>query len=153
MGGAVNVGGNVMENPVAEWNYYVDPVSVEHVFNSGLPITLVPLDATNQVPVKLEAISHLADGPDTPGAKLSRRMLEAQRSEIANNTLHFWDTLTAVISADAATAKTKEMKIQVDTNTGQTRQAEGGVPMQVATEVDAPRFYQIFFQTLGGQFK
>ena len=56
MGGAVQVPGNVgsssrIENEVAEWNIYVDPHAAALVFNSGAPITLVPLDATNHVPV------------------------------------------------------------------------------------------------------
>ena len=55
MGGAVNVPGNLTDfstnpaNVTAEWNIYVDPVAADEVFRSGLPIVLVPLDATNQV--------------------------------------------------------------------------------------------------------
>lgn len=55
MGGAVNVPGNIhkdypqIENEVAEWNIWVDPLAASDVFASGLEIHLVPLDATNQV--------------------------------------------------------------------------------------------------------
>jgi pyrimidine-specific ribonucleoside hydrolase len=59
MGGAVNVPGNVgitsdIQNKVAEWNIYVDPHAAAVVFASGVPITLVPLDATNDVPVTMD---------------------------------------------------------------------------------------------------
>jgi purine nucleosidase len=47
MGGAVRTKGNV--TPYAEFNIYVDPPAAKIVFESGLPITLVPLDVTHQV--------------------------------------------------------------------------------------------------------
>ena len=59
MAGAVDVPGNVRvhgftegnPNDKAEWNLYIDPVAAEIVFSAGLPIRLVPLDATNKVPL------------------------------------------------------------------------------------------------------
>jgi pyrimidine-specific ribonucleoside hydrolase len=57
MGGAVEVEGNVgksgvgIQNEHAEWNIYIDPVAANVVFDSGVPVTLVPLDATKDVPV------------------------------------------------------------------------------------------------------
>jgi len=55
MGGAIDVPGNVglesdIPNYVAEWNIWVDPHAADIVFQSGLPIDMVALDATNQVP-------------------------------------------------------------------------------------------------------
>ncbi|HET7876231.1 MAG TPA: nucleoside hydrolase [Methylomirabilota bacterium] len=47
MGGAVAVPGNV--TPAAEFNLYVDPEAAAAVFEAGLPLELVPLDATRQV--------------------------------------------------------------------------------------------------------
>lgn len=47
MGGAINVPGNITIS--AEFNICVDPHAANIVFNSGLPITLVPLDITHQV--------------------------------------------------------------------------------------------------------
>ena len=46
MGGAVRTRGNI--TPEAEFNIYVDPQAAARVFSSGLPIRLVPLDATRQ---------------------------------------------------------------------------------------------------------
>ena len=59
MAGAVDVPGNVRvqgftegnPNDKAEWNLYIDPVAAKIVFSAGLPIRLVPLDATNKVPL------------------------------------------------------------------------------------------------------
>ncbi len=46
MGGGWSEGGNI--TPVAEFNIYVDPQAARVVFESGAPITLVPLDCTHQ---------------------------------------------------------------------------------------------------------
>jgi purine nucleosidase/pyrimidine-specific ribonucleoside hydrolase len=55
MGGSVYEPGNIksdwpaIDNSLAEWNIWVDPVAAAEVFSSGLPLHLVPLDATGQV--------------------------------------------------------------------------------------------------------
>jgi len=46
MGGAIKESGNV--TPLAEFNIYVDPHAAHIVFHSGIPITLIPLDATHK---------------------------------------------------------------------------------------------------------
>ena len=46
MGGAIRVPGNV--GPTTEFNFAVDPEAAAVVFRAGLPITLVPLDVTEQ---------------------------------------------------------------------------------------------------------
>jgi inosine-uridine nucleoside N-ribohydrolase len=64
MGGALNVKGNLktsiytkeLSNNYAEWNIWVDPLAAKIVFNSSIPITLVPLDATNQAKFTLDYV-------------------------------------------------------------------------------------------------
>jgi purine nucleosidase len=46
MGGGYSEGGNT--TPAAEFNIYVDPHAARLVFDSGIPITLIPLDCTHQ---------------------------------------------------------------------------------------------------------
>ncbi len=55
MGGAVRTKGNI--TPYAEFNIFVDPWAAQTVFRSGLPILLVPLDATRQVRLTPENIA------------------------------------------------------------------------------------------------
>ncbi len=47
MGGALREKGNI--TPYAEFNFYIDPTAAQIVLDSGIPIILVPLDATHQV--------------------------------------------------------------------------------------------------------
>ena len=47
MGGAVRTRGNITLS--AEFNFFVDPLAAKIVLESGLPITLLPLDVTHQV--------------------------------------------------------------------------------------------------------
>ena len=44
MGGSIRAGGN--STPLAEFNIHADPHAAHVAFHSGIPITLIPLDAT-----------------------------------------------------------------------------------------------------------
>lgn len=52
-GGAIHVPGILAEdvpghpNRVAEWNFYLDPEAADIVFQSGIPLTLIPMDTTH----------------------------------------------------------------------------------------------------------
>lgn len=68
MGGAVNVAGNLdpttlptsSANPYAEWNVFWDPPAAAWVLeNTSFPITLFPLDITDQVPIAPEFMQQL----------------------------------------------------------------------------------------------
>lgn len=88
MGGPVKVRGNVgasgvgIDNNAAQWNIYVDPVAANLVLQSGAPITLVPLDATNRVPVTAEFYKRLANNHITPEATIAFDVLTQQKGFI-----------------------------------------------------------------------
>ena len=58
MGGATHGEGNV--TPAAEFNIHADPHAASLVFDSGLPITMVPLDVTLQVRSTPERVASIA---------------------------------------------------------------------------------------------
>ncbi len=59
MGGAINCPGN--KNRVAEFNIFVDPEAADIVFNSGAPITLIPLDVCNVTPLFMEDFNRITN--------------------------------------------------------------------------------------------
>ena len=59
MGGGYFEGGNV--TPSAEFNIYVDPHAADIVFRSGVPITMLPLDATHQALTTAKRIQAFRD--------------------------------------------------------------------------------------------
>jgi len=57
MGGSIKAGGNI--TPAAEFNIHADPHAAHMVFHSGIPITLIPLDATYKCLLTSEDIERL----------------------------------------------------------------------------------------------
>jgi purine nucleosidase len=73
MGGASRALGNV--TPAAEYNIHADPHAAEIVFGSGMPITMIPLDATHQVrstPERIESIASIGSPAALAVAELLR---------------------------------------------------------------------------------
>ena len=103
MGGALHVPGNLGEmlpkspNLHAEWNYYCDPYACSRVFRSGVPLTIIPLDATNQVPLTSAFIRRVQDAPRTPVVDFLAGLLgRISRLLGPSRTFYMWDPLTAV---------------------------------------------------------
>ena len=130
MGGAIHVKGNIhitdptIDNSVAEWNMYADPKAAQMVFSSGIPITLVPLDATNQVPMT-KAFYDTLSQQSQPDLKLIYLIVKDIANDVGEDTFlnHFylWDPLAAIILNDPTQAVTKSLSISIDINTAQTK--------------------------------
>ena len=102
MGGAVRVPGNV-EQPghdgSAEWNLYNEPQAGAEVIQSGIPITLIPLDATNKVPLTRKFIDRLGRQPSI-AAQLASQSWQLVAGQEGAEQYYFWDTLTAAAMWD-----------------------------------------------------
>ncbi len=61
-------------NDLAEWNVFVDPVAAKMVFDSPIPLTLIPLDAANYVLLSTATVESLK--PKDALGRLARRILE-----------------------------------------------------------------------------
>jgi purine nucleosidase len=57
MGGASHALGNT--TPAAEFNIHADPLAAAVVFGSAVPITMIPLDVTHQVPATTQRIERI----------------------------------------------------------------------------------------------
>lgn len=151
MGGAVHVPGNIEEltpeanNKVSEWNFYADPQAAQKVFAAHIPITLVSLDACNQVPMTRKFYEALA-GEDQPELKLThglmKMMVDKFGIEKFTNIVYFWDGLAAMVMLDPSLAETTKMQLVVDTTNGQVRVARDGdrhiASVDVVTKVINP---------------
>jgi purine nucleosidase len=78
MGGASRALGNT--TPAAEFNIHADPHAAQIVFDSGLPITMIPLDATHQVRSTPERIARLR-ALGTPVGDAAAELLTPSGSE------------------------------------------------------------------------
>ena len=112
MGGAVGVPGNItlpptIKNPHAEWNFYVDPRAANVVFRSGLPITLVPLDATNDVPLNAAVAARLGR---SPSAAFVRRLIGVYPPSFE---FYFWDQLAAAVLVEPAIGRYANRRLAV----------------------------------------
>ncbi|KAG2429404.1 hypothetical protein HYH02_014060 [Chlamydomonas schloesseri] len=102
MGGAMWVGGNVVEpghDGSAEWNAYWDPPAVGEVWGwPSVPLVVVPLDATNAVPVTPELIYRLGRQARYRYSALAGTVWSRVVTWVydrPNEPYYAWDTLTA----------------------------------------------------------
>lgn len=156
MGGAVDVPGNTPRNPQAEYNLWVDPVAAAEVLASGMPITLVPLDATRQVPLEALHLQVLQGHQATQVGAAVVTMLEANAGFLASGESFFWDQLAASLLVDESLAGFETMRLAVVTEggrseVGQTVRSDDGVEVRVAVTVEVERFEREFLSALAGE--
>jgi pyrimidine-specific ribonucleoside hydrolase len=160
MGGAMEVAGNVgssssIENEVAEWNIYVDPRAAAEVFGSGVPITLVPLDATNYAPLTMEFYRRLERDRTTSVAEFVYRVLAAQEENVRSGWYYFWDPLAAAIATEEGLGTFQEISLIVieeeGAESGRTLESERGSIIRVAMTADRERFEALFLDAMNGR--
>ena len=143
MAGAVDVPGNV--TPDAEFNAYVDPDAAREVFDAGLRVDLVPLDATRQTTMNRDQLhAALAHRPGPLAARIAACTEETFRLW---GYMHLHDPLAVGLAVDASLAQWQPARIAVG-DSGQTRRAAGAPNCRVAKVVDAERFLALFFDRL-----
>ena len=161
MGGAVTVPGNLqvpgvdIDNSVAEWNIYVDPHAAAVVFESGAPITLVPLDATHHARVTVAFYRRLGADHTTPEADFVYQVLTGMQDFINSGEYFFWDPLAAAVAIDESLVTIQPETLRVveeeGPESGRTLAAGDGSTMRVCTAADGPRFEEVFLDTLNGR--
>lgn len=149
MGGAIGAAGNAPNG--AEWNYYVDPTAVAVVLRSGLPVTLVPLDATDHMPANKGLYSRMR-GRDQAPPLFAVRQLWTAATPWTNGSF-LWDELTAMLAVDPTLAPVGSLRITVRTDgaeAGRTVAAADGEHVLVAGRPDRRRAEDAFVATLAG---
>lgn len=154
MGGAIDVGGNIIsfENFSAEFNIWIDPIAAQRVLDSGVAVTMIPLDATNDVPLTPGFVAGLEAGPQTvAGEKLLANLVISP--EVTG--LYHWDDLAAATLVDEGLVSFETVDVAIDTDfdsptIGQTKRTPNGTPVRVAVAAERDPFERLLFETITG---
>jgi purine nucleosidase len=158
MGGAVGVRGNLDDggffktpNTTAEWNLFHDTLAAEIVFKSGVNMRVIPLDATNKVPIDAAFLQALSRA-HTPLADVVAQILETERPLIEQKLFFAWDPLAAVALVDPSVVTTKKIAIEVlrqPPQQGRTKEVSGRRPnVAVALDANPAEFERVFLGAL-----
>lgn len=161
MGGAVDVAGNVAgspgvesDNTSAEWNVYVDPAALTAVLAAGVPVRLVSLDGTNQVPVRPEFADEVIALRQTSPAIGVLAELFVENPYMTGGEYFLWDPLAALFAAGFEPGSFSDARIEVDLSDGPTGGAtvrvDGEPNASYLTRVDAEEAEAILLGTLAG---
>jgi len=154
MGGAVRAPGNLGDggvfqtaNKTAEWNIFVDPWAARTVFRSGVHIRLIPLDATNKVPIGPEFLREFGQRARSPLGRVVAQVLNADHEMIEGGYFYAWDPLAAVALLYPRVVKTSPLRIDIRQDgaaAGRTAVAAGAPNTEVAMDADAAEFRRLF---------
>jgi pyrimidine-specific ribonucleoside hydrolase len=156
MGGAVRVPGNLGDggtfktsNTTAEWNIFVDPLAAKRVFDSGARIHLIPLDATNHVPIDAGFLRELQRKARTPLGEFVVAIMERDRADQTGNVL----CQDAVAGVAGWIRRRCSVPMAIEVKQDPRRGAHHGVTAapanaQVALGANATVFRQIFISAL-----
>ena len=145
MGGAVDVPGNV--TPDAEFNMHVDPDAARRVVDAGLPLDLVPLDATRQALLERDALDAALAATPAPFAERVRRFTAHSFGADGGRGMVLHDPLAVGVAVDPSLTTWEAVRVDIGGD-GQTRRVAGAPNVRVARRVDAPRFMQSFLRAL-----
>lgn len=155
MAGAFHCDGNVLQHlhdTSAEWNVFWAPEHAQRLFQKKLPLRLVPLDATNQVPVHYDFLKQLAQ-IERPTAQLAGQLWATTTNTIAgaHYTYFMWDVLAASWLACPEAFESNMLNATVIVSgeqEGRTMPDTTGWPVEIATAIDTSTFYQFLLDTI-----
>ncbi|RPJ04405.1 MAG: nucleoside hydrolase, partial [Deltaproteobacteria bacterium] len=146
--------GNI--TPHAEFNIYSDPLAARIVFESGIPVTLVPLDATHQVFLTSSIIEERVMPLGAPFSDFVAAALGydsvAHRFGRGSEVAYLHDPLAVGAVIDPSLVKKERLPIHVETGEGnrfgQTLESQEGNPLEVCLEADSKGFLELFLSRL-----
>ncbi|XP_068327705.1 nucleoside hydrolase 3-like [Pyrus communis] len=97
-----NVFTDYTSNPYAEFNFLGDPFAAYQVIHSGIPVTLVPLDATNTIPISQNFFDAFEKSQNTYEAQYIFQSLKMARDTWFDDQFYtsyfLWDSFTAGVA-------------------------------------------------------
>ena len=160
MGGAIRVPGNT--GPVAEFNYFVDPDAAHIVLNSGLPVTVIPLDVTHQVAVMRKEMEYRAKRRASRAAiailKFTESYMKYHFDTQGFDGGYLHDPMAVGVAIDPSLVETREVHIDVESKGAFTRGMTvsdlrehhdlSRTTVDVAVAIDRERFLKLFHDRL-----
>jgi purine nucleosidase len=152
MGGAVRVPGNA--GPVSEFNFFADPEAAAEVLAARLPLTLLPLDVTEQVVLQRAAVTRARGKLADFVRQLTATTLAFHAAEEGIDGMFLHDPLALAAALDPALIQTEQMALAVETRGDLTagmvvadlrRRWRGAPNASVGVSVAADRFLRDFF--------
>ena len=133
--GNVFVNGMTADDPL-EWNAYADPSAVSAVFASDVPVSIVPLDATDDVPVPPDFATRLESDHKAGGADLVYELLirypDRLRPEFGQQ---LWDELAALALTHPDLVEWEDTTVTVGPD-GRFVEDEAGKTLRFAASAD-----------------
>lgn len=158
MGGAIRSGGNV--SPLAEFNIHEDPHAAHIVFNSGIPITLIPLDVTYKCLLTPEDIERLLK-IDSPIPRFVRNVMAdymafySKYEGFAGCALHDPLTVATIIAPELLSIEEHFVDVDISggVSTGKTyadfmKVLKNPANMKVALDVRGREFVDLFVERI-----
>jgi len=149
MGGTIRTKGNV--TPFAEFNIFSDPLAAQIVLESGLPITLVPLDVTHQVSLTPQWMEERVKPIDNSFPKFLVEATGYRSTRHRFRTGEFFylhDPLAVGVVIDPALVRKERLSIGVEIQEGEhygkTSETKGDPKVEVCLGVDAGEFLELF---------
>lgn len=158
MGGAFRVPGNT--SPVAEFNYFVDPDAAHLILNSGLPITIVPLDVTEQVVLMRRELEYRAKRRASPVARAILRFttfyMRYHRNTEGFDGGYLHDPMAVAAAIEPGLFQTRVARVMVERRGEWTRgmtiadfrkaPARGEPSVEIAFKVEREQFLKLFHE-------
>ena len=158
MGGAIGLGN---WTPSAEFNIFADPEAAAAVLDSGVPITLVPLEVTHRALATDDVVRRIAE-LGTPVAEMSvalmRFFADTYRRVFGFDAPAVHDPCAVAAVIDPSIVPTRHMNVAIDTlselSLGRTVcdvYGTTGRPPNVAVgmDLDVDRFWDLMVDALG----
>jgi inosine-uridine nucleoside N-ribohydrolase len=141
MGGSIHRGYNDSRTPEPEWNIKMDIGSARKLFASGVPIFVMPLDATN---LKLdEARRQSVFRHDSPLTD----QLAILYKEWGSKTPTLFDAMAVAYAIDPALCPTTPLHLSVD-HRGMTMSGDGAPNAQVCLKSSSDAFFHFYLPRL-----
>ena len=160
MGGGCFEGGN--RTPAAEFNIYVDPEAAAHVFASGVPLVMMPLDVTHRALTSTARVDAFAE-LGTPAGDAVAGMLrfferyDKQRYGTEGAPLHDPTVIAYLLEPDLFSGR--QCNVEIETSSDLTRGmtvidwwglTERAPNCTVMREIDADRYFALLTERIAG---